>query len=160
MWYYTLRRLAKSLMRSEFKNSVNIIAPKVNNILKRYDSENGWCIYAPSGLGLNYFVGYHSSLTYKYLCCMYIQSAIFIAESYSWDLIALVRASYISSEGFGFNFGPVSGSVNSMLITGTITAKQKVRQKSQAFTRFAGRFQSHTSCSLRGQIIVIYKRTV
>ena len=34
--------------------------------------------------------------------------------------------------------------VNSMLITGTITAKQKVRQKSQAFTRFAGRFQSHT----------------
>ena len=34
--------------------------------------------------------------------------------------------------------------VNSMWITGRITAKQKVRQKSQVFTRFAGRSQSHT----------------
>ena len=34
--------------------------------------------------------------------------------------------------------------VNSMWITGTITVKQKWGKKSQAFTRFAGRFQSHT----------------
>ena len=65
--------------------------------------------------------------------------------------------------------------VNSMLITGTITAKQKVRQQVPGLyavcryipvshvmflTRFAGRFQSHVMFLTRSDNNIIGKRTV